>query len=398
MKERKNLFFILLGLFLILIAGCIGKSTRTFGPITLSISSSQEPIIQGNSVTLTASMGYDNYSWEITSTNPYNCTFKKTGADRAFLITTYQNAVETYPMSFKITDSKGNIGERKFIITKAPVELNHYTHSYSYNYFDDEVQAWSTTDHIYIYVSPQLMPDFDHWFIESGPGIITNIHSNETTFYSNGNGSYGLTTIYAIGANGNRSLKAGIKVTTSQSYPSTAIYDGHIERNISAGTYTRVIDLAYGQISVDSTYIRRAFYSFHIPSSIHIMSSYLYYSKQAVSPTTSFDNDTTYMKYIGKNIWSSGSYTDHQIFDSLNGTPPSNAAFFPCSNSINTGMWNYVYFDNTFIIDVIQSCTGSYFDIGFRWGVENTSQAAKSCSISTGETASYRPYLSIKYY
>ena len=405
MKKKNTIFLLTLFAVLIIIGGCIGKADRTFGPITLSITSDTNNLYMGNTVTLKANLGFPDYSWEIVSAT-HGCSITSVGNDQAVLYLA-DDANETYTLSIKVSDSKGNSKKVDYQISRVPIKMVD-----SSNHFKYDVYSKNSNDIIYISINPNFMPDFSNWVIDSGPGTIDNPNTYATTFHSNGGGVTGLTKIHAETQTDVKSMSGNFIVYDSTSVNSTAKKDGYITHIIATGTNIASASdtqtfVGYNASTQKS--ILRSFFSFDVPSVGTIYKGHISLRKFKHTPSNIFDNNRIYLRFIGKDkIPSAG--LESNIYDTLNDDVTSPGYFYFYNDPYSQG--TYCYFDfsaisirydyNPDFINDINYCRGGALDIGLRFENENfsgdTTKVVVYYTSDYNDYTPYQPWLFIYYY
>ncbi|MCD6579281.1 hypothetical protein J7L48_07375 [bacterium] len=385
MKKKNILFFIILAVSLIIIGGCIGKVDRTFGPFELNITSDSDTIVQGNSVTLTAISGFEDYSWEIISADDHGCNIDKLGSDKAQLNTTYDISNDTYIITIKITDSKGNSGTKKFLITRPYVQ---YSTSELY-YLSSNSSQLEVYD----------MPNFDHWVVDTGAGYFIDSDVNPGYFRPS-NSVPALANIYAVDDEGHKSLTVSIKIYNWSYIYSNPLQDGFVShQGLNNTVYSSGTSANVGS-DTNNLAVERAFFSFTIPTGItHIYYAQQRFSKLSSTPSGIFYNNSIYYKYIGINAIPLAGLSG-SVFATLNADIDNVGNHYVSYYQSDTVVSRYLYFyEGSYILDRINYCIGNNFDVGLRFYDENFSERTYSLYF-TGEygNPSYKPRLYIKYY
>lgn len=392
MKKKNIVFLTVLFIALIAIAGCVGKADRTFGPITLNIVSDHNPIIEGDTVILTAKLGFEDYSWKITSDN-YGCTIEKISGDQALLRTTYQDTMETYAITIKVVDSQGNYSNKNIIVKKPNVTLTN-----SYLRYSSSSSITATVHN---------MDNFSKWVKVNGPAHFSDTYANPVDIYSD-NTTTGKFIFYALDTNGHRSETKALIIYNTQSIYSNSS-DGFITHVKSSGTNVASSNTTLAHVGTDTNLltIQRAFFSFPIPSVItHIYIAHIYFTKESNVPTDLFSNDYWQIRfrYIGKDIIPSTGLTG-DIYKSLNVSPdnPDNhyIKFYQKDGSysyyIESTDPEYNKWSDHYEVEQMNLCIGHNFDVGLRFYDENFSEH-KNASYYTSDNTGVKPYIYIYYY
>ena len=393
MKRTNVIFLIVLTVVLIIFASCIAKIDRTFGPISINITSSSNPIMQGNTVTLTASLGFGNYSWQITSTNTYGCTIKKISDSRAQLSTGYSLIRDTYLITIKVSDDKNNSTIKDFIITKPIVILSK-----------NELNSTDNSDSITVEVKG--MPNFDH-FAVSDPATVTFSDSTvNPTVISGGTGVTGTPVIYAVSSDGQTSVHVPFIVYFPAVFDSVKEKDGYVSYYKNINMYSSNSDdtVMYVGNDTGASTIFRSFFSFYIPSGMPETSykAIIHLVKVDEHPANLFENNKIFMRYIGSNTINDSLTNRVVLFSSLNADidDPDNHYYdlkntdanwdiqFVFSPVKNSWLFNRLY--------EIGSGSGGYFDLGLRLYDESSTNLSVATYL-TNESG-WAPFIEIRFY
>ncbi len=400
MKKKNIIFLLTLFAVLIVIGGCIEKVDRTFGPITLNITSSENTIIQGDTVTLTADLGFEDYSWTIVG-DPHSCTIEKIGANQAKLTTYYFLTQDTYPITIKVTDAKGNSSTKNFVITKYIITLSK-----------DELNSNDGSD--YLTVSASDIPNFDHFVINYGTypqtiATFSDSRTNPAQINSSGNGIGNTGKIYvrAVDSNGKTSVQTPIIVYCPFIFQCESQKDGYVSYVKNSGFYFSTADkpkMITGN-DTNAKIIYRSFFGFDIPGGMPTTAykAYITLVKTDEMPSNVFQNNKGYMRYIGKDTIADSLTNSVTLFKSLDADidDPNNHYYdLHCKDGEYLVRFEFSPQKNPWLFerlrDIGYSSSGGYFDFGIRLYDENLSQY-NTVNFSTSEGV-FAPQLEVRLY
>ncbi len=133
MEGRKVFLLLLLPFLLIVMTGCAGKISRTFGPITLKAANLH--FHQNNVYTLRGSLGFEPYTYEIYYDESGTCWIDEFGRIH---VGSYAGE---YTLQVKVRDSKGNEGISEYVVNELivsgpdPIDMS-YSSTFQFDLFN----------------------------------------------------------------------------------------------------------------------------------------------------------------------------------------------------------------------------------------------------------------------